>query len=59
MTNQEAVNHLDKLKMDLVEQMAKFAAKRSVSHEEKCANATARRLEMKAIEMAIYLLINN
>ena len=55
MTNQDAIQHLRAINTQIVEDMSKFASKR-IPFEQKAANAAARRLEMKAVEIAIAAL---
>lgn len=53
MTNGEAIEHLEIVRARIIDDMQKFASKRSISDADKVANATARRLEMAAIDHAI------
>ena len=55
MEHLEVIKHLEALKAGLVNDMAKFASKRSVSHQEKVENANQRRKELLALETAIEL----
>lgn len=57
-TNLEAVGNLANMRARLIDDMAAFARKSSISQSEKVANATARRREMASIDRAIAALMH-
>lgn len=57
-TNLEAVGNLANMRARLIDDMAAFARKTSISQSEKVANATARRYEMASIDRAIAALMH-
>ena len=57
-TNLEAVGNLANMRSRLIDDMATYARKTSIPHEEKVRNATARREEMASIDRAIAALMH-